>query len=315
VVYEDTRKRRDTGNGLATGEPGLGAERDGGRRPFRTVYGVDFSGARLAGRTTWIARCQWTGRGRARRLRVLALDSLESLSGRAERAPALRHLVEQIAASRDSLWGIGAPFGLPIEVLDEGATWNDLLRLVRSYDEADGYDLGLWALGRARERGHPLHVYRATDAAARTPFDAYHYRIIYQTFHGIRDVLWPLTRVRETAIMPFQYHRLGRARRVVVETCQSSTLKRLALPYQNYKQPEGGPLSLRRRRTRRTILAGLAPHVEVPDGLRRRISRDPGGDALDAVIAAVGAASGWASADHRAVARDARYRREGFQYW
>ena len=293
----------------------MGAERRGGRRPFRTVYGVDFSGARLAGRTTWIARCDWRGRGGARKLRLLALDSLEALSGRAQRAPALRHLVERIAASRDSLWGIGAPFGLPIEVLDDGASWHDLVRLVRGYDEADGYDLGLWALARAKERGHAPHVYRATDAAARTPFDAYHYRIIYQTFHGIRDVLWPLSRVRETAIMPFQYHRLGRARRVVVETCQSSTLKRLALPHQNYKQPEGGPLSPRRRRTRRAILAGLDAHVEVGEGFRRRIARDPGGDALDAVIAAVGSAWGWRTADHRAVARDERYRREGFQYW
>ena len=293
----------------------MGAEQRGGGRPFRTVYGVDFSGARLAGRTTWVARCEWSGRGRARKLRLRDLDSLEALSGWAERGPALRFLVDHIAASRDALWAIGAPFGLPIEVLDEGSTWTDLLRLVRRYGEGDGYDLGLWALARARERGHPQHVYRATDAAARTPFDAYHYRIIYQTFHGIRDVLWPLTRVRETAVMPFHYRRLRRARRVVVETCQSSTLKRLSLPHQNYKQPEGGPLSPLRRQTRRAIMRGLAPHVEVAESFRRRINRDPGGDALDAVIAAVGAAAGWEGADHRAVARHARYRREGFQYW
>lgn len=289
--------------------------RRAGAPKIRTVYGVDFSGARLAGRTTWIAACRWTGRGAARRLRLESLDSLESLAGTAERDTALRHLVRTIAASRDALWAIGAPFGLPVEVLDEGTSWIDLLRWVRGWGADDGYGLGLWALERARERGHPQHVYRATDAAARTPFDAYHYRIIYQTFHGMRDVLWPLSRVRETAILPFQHRRLRRARRVVVETCQSSTLKRLALPHQNYKQPEGGPLAPHRRRVRRRILAGLAPLVEIGPAHGRRIARDPGGDALDAVIAAVGAAGSWVATDHGAVARDPRFSREGFQYW
>lgn len=261
------RVRSDANGGvrLAPETPEGSEEARHPRRPFPTIYGVDFSGARLAGRTTWIARTQWRGRGGARRLHVLALDSLETLSGTAERAPALAHLVQRIARSRGAIWAIGAPFGLPVEVLDEGVTWAALLRWVRGWDEQAGYDLGLWALGRAKARGHAPHVYRATDRAARTPFDAYHYRIIYQTFHGMRDVLWPLSRVRETAILPFHARRLGAARRVVVETCQSSTLKRLGLPHQNYKQPEGGPLTARRRRTRHAIVGGLSPYVTLGD--------------------------------------------------
>jgi hypothetical protein len=186
---------------------------------------------------------------------------------------------------------------------------------VSGWDEDAGYALGLWALGRARSLGGPGHIYRATDLAARTPFDAYHYRVIYQTFHSMRDVLWPAARVRETAILPFQHRRLRGALRVVVETCQASTLKRLGLPHQNYKQPEGGALTPRRRRTRHAILAGLAPRISIPDALRRRMMRDPGGDALDAVIAAVGAHEAFSATDHRAVAQDARFRREGYQYY
>jgi hypothetical protein len=253
------------------------------------------------------------GRGRARRLRLVELASLEQRCGSADRDVALAHLVQAIGRSRNSLWAIGAPFGLPVEVLDGGMTWPELLRFVRRW-ERDGYDLGLWALERARALGGPQHIYRATDREAKAPFDAYHYRIIYQTYHGMRDVLWPLARVRETAILPFQYQRLADARRVVVETCQSSTLKRLGLPHQNYKQPEGGALTPVRRRTRRRILAGLAPHVEIDAEHRRVIGRDPGGDALDAVIAAVGASTSWASTDHAAIARHSRYRREGFLY-
>jgi hypothetical protein len=131
----------------------------------------------------------------------------------------------------------------------------------------------------------------------------------------MRDVLAPASRVRETAILPFQHRRLRRARRVVVETCQASTLKRLGLPHQNYKQPEGGALTQRRRVTRHAILAGLAPLVAIPAPLRRRMMRDPGGDALDAVIAAVGAHAAFAGTDHAAVARDERFKREGYQYF
>ena len=43
--------------------------------------------------------------------------------------------------------------------------------------------------------------------------------------------------------------------------------------------------------------------------------RNGGGDALDAVLAAVGARHAWHAADHRAVARHPRYPREGMLFW
>jgi hypothetical protein len=127
----------------------------------------------------------------------------------------------------------------------------------------------------------------------------------------MRDVLGPLRGLRHTAILPFQYRRLAGARRVLVEACPSSTLKRLGLPHQNYKQPEGGPLSRTRLRTRRALLTGLARHVSFDDRQRRVMMRDGGGDALGAVIAAVGASQAWLDADHRQIARHPRYPREG----
>ena len=142
-----------------------------------------------------------------------------------------------------------------------------------------------------------------------------HYRIIYQTFHAIRDVARPLARTEGTAVLPFQYPRLAGARRVVMEACPASTLKRLALPHQRYKQPAGGPLTAERRRTRRHILDALAAHVAVDDAARRRAMRDPGGDALDAVIAAVGAWHAWRAADHERLASCRRARREGHLYY
>ena len=178
----------------------------------------------------------------------------------------------------------------------------------------DDYGVGLECLRRAKALGGPNHIRRLTDVEEKAPFDPYHYRIIYQTFYGMRDVLGPLRERRHTAILPFHYRRLASARRVLVEACPASTLKRLGLPHQNYKQPEGGRLTAKRRRTRRVILDGLTEHVRITKAQRRRIMRNGGGDALDAVLAAVGAANAWATSDHEMIARHHRYPREGRLY-
>lgn len=273
------------------------------------VHGVDFSGARLAGRSTWLARAEPPA-GRDRRWRLVELANLERLCGTAERSAVLTHLVRLVAASRQSLWALDFPFGLPVEIMEPGAGWLSQLELLHAHGE-DAYGLGVECLRRAKALGGPNHIRRLTDSEAKAPFDCYHYRIIYQTFYGMRDVLGPLSVMRRTAVLPFQYRKLRSADRVLVEACPGSTLKRLGLPHQNYKQPSGGRLSALRRRTRHVILAGLARHLVFDDGLRRLMMRNSGGDAIDAAVAAVGGLQAWASADHRLIARHPRYPREG----
>src|SRR6185369_16871931 len=148
----------------------------------------------------------------------------------------------------------------PVEVMADGCRWADQFDFLAGWGE-EAYASGVECLRRAKALGGPMHVRRLTDREERTPFDAYHYRIIYQTFYGMRDVLGPLRALRQTAILPFHYRRLPRALRVVVEACPASTLKRLGLPHQNYKQPSGGRLTHRRRTTRRAILDGVAKLV------------------------------------------------------
>jgi hypothetical protein len=70
-------------------------------------------------------------------------------------------------------------------------------------------------------------------------------------------------------------------------------------------------LTNKRRRTRAYMMNELRRRVELSDRHRRVIMRNPGGDAIDAVIAAVGGHQGRLIADHRAVARHARYALEG----
>jgi hypothetical protein len=280
---------------------------------FKAIYGVDFSGARLAGRNTWVARIERrkSSEGCQSPWRLAELARLEDLCGTAERAEALGHLVELIGESEGALWSLDFPFGMPVEVL--GGCWGKQFEFIGEWGE-DGYGAGLECVRRSEGLRGTKHIRRLTDIEERAPFDPYHYRIIYQTFYGMRDVLGPLRRRRETAILPFQYRRLAGARRVLVEACPASTLKRLKLPHQNYKQPEGGPLTRKRRLTRRAIFDGLAPLVHVSDTDRRRIMRNGGGDALDAVLAAVGAARAWRETDHAVVARHGRYPREGRLY-
>ena len=277
------------------------------------VYGVDFSGARLAGRNTWVARVERTGRAEGEPPhRLASLAPLEELCGTAARGEALAHLVEMIRGSRGALWALDFPFGLPLEVMG-GARWAAQFEFLREWND-DDYGVGLECIRRAEELGREKHIRRLTDSEEKAPFDPYHYRIIYQTFYGMRDVLGPLRRRRETAILPFHYRRLPTARRVLVEACPASTLKRLGLPHQNYKQPEGGPLTRKRRLTRRIILDGLAERVRIEPADRRRMMRNPGGDALDALLAALGALRAWHGVDHRRIARHPRYPREGRLY-
>ncbi len=276
---------------------------------IQTVFGVDFSGARLAGRTTWLARLTPHGRS----LRLDELHRVGRLCGSDERADVMAALVSAISASSAALWAINFPFGFPVEVISEGPRWLDQLAFIDAWGD-DAWGSSHELLRRARALGGPAHIRRLTDVREQTPFDAYHYRIIYQTFHGMRDVLRQLIPLRRTAILPFQHRRLAAAERVVVEACPSSTLLRLGLPRVNYKQAEGGPLSSKRRRTRRAILDGLGGRVTIAAGDRLRMMRDGGADALDAVLCGVGAWRCWREYDHAALGRHPRYSREGCHY-
>ena len=249
------------------------------------------------------------------RLRLQSLTSLGELAGDESRAAVTKLLVEKIQESKRTLWGIDFPFGLPIE-LGLGS-WRKQLQFTKSFP-GSAKELGRHLVGLAKSMGHPMHVRRVTDRETKTPFDCYHYRIIYQTFHGMRDVLSPLARHRTSCVLPFQYSRMSSADRWIVEACPSSTLKRLGLPYRLYKQSGGKDPTELQVKVRKAILDQLSHRttgcIDVPKKFRDTIYRDSGGDALDAVLAAVGSYSDFCHADHDTIARHARYKHEGRVY-
>lgn len=273
------------------------------------MIGVDFSGAAEAGRTAWLAELSITDNHPPLQLRTLR--PIGRLAGSDRRADVCRYLSDRILASRQTLWSIDFPFGLPVE-LGLGS-WKQQLRGVIKH-RGTARDYGLQLVERSRERTGKMHVRRQTDKETKTPFDCFHYRIIYQTFHGMRDVLAPLAEDPRTAVLPFQYAKWDRAERQVVEACPSSTLKRLELPHRNYKQSGGRPPTAAHRRTRRRILGTVAGLVQVSRYRRRVVMDDPGGDALDAIVAGLGGWLGMRRAPHAAIARHRRYPREGRVY-
>ena len=108
-----------------------------------------------------------------------------------------------------------ASFALPAELIDEGPRWEDQFTLLRAFDEDATASASSACAGRRSRR--PDARPPPDRVGGPRPLDSYHYRLIYQTFYGMRDVLGPLRADTSTAILPFHYRRLTRAERVVVE--------------------------------------------------------------------------------------------------
>jgi hypothetical protein len=83
----------------------------------RIVYGVDFSGARDAGKKIWIAR----GLIQEDVLLITACFQAEDLpeSGR-DRQQGLKALRRFISSQSGSIFGLDFPFGIPVFLVKEG---------------------------------------------------------------------------------------------------------------------------------------------------------------------------------------------------
>ncbi len=284
----------------------------------KQVFGIDYSGARLSGQTAWVAHCevpqtsdsQWPTPSK---LRLVRLDPAGRLAGGDGRDAVNAMLVRSVEQAQDSLFGFDFPFGLPVE-LGLGNRVRQL-RLVAKFD-GDAREFGRFLVAIAMRIGPTMHIRRQTDRETQTPFDCYHYRIIHQTFHGMKSVLGPLAKNPLVAVDPFPSSRSSEIQITnrVVEACPSSTLRRMGLPRRLYKQTAGKPPTEVHLANRQTILRGLAASIRITPSQRRLILSNPGGDALDAVIAAVGVHHAWHHDDHRQIAAHPRYPKEGRVY-
>ncbi len=266
-----------------------------------TIYGVDWSGARDAGRHAWVA-------GGVRNDCVLHLDHLlrgdELSGGAAERDTFIDALVNFVTHSGPSAFGFDFPFGLPLPLTGRGGWPTLLAEFSQRYPDAETFR------ERCRLAAAGAELKRVTDRVTKTPFCAYNLRMYRQTYWGMCAVLAPLVNDRKACAVPMQRRRPGLP--VLLETCPASTLKILGL----YKPYKGRTPAHRNQRALIVRALERGGRLVLPARrLRQVIVNDPGGDALDAVIAAVATANAVHQRDFPRIAPfDARYLDEAVVY-
>lgn len=265
------------------------------------VFGIDFSGAADAGKNIWIA----AGADEDGVLHIHKCFRAEALpnSGR-ERDRCLAALRELVAAEKTAAFGFDFPFGLPQELVPEADDWETFaLAFPARYLDAE-------ALRReCRRAAGGRELRRRTDSESKTPFSPYNLRLHRQTYYGIRDLLHPLVRDGLVSVLPMQHPAPDRP--WVLEICPASTVKREGLPT-SYKGKADGSKRAAREIVLRT-LEGTGGLFIDSTTVRALVLDDPGGDALDSVIAAYAVmralrdTAGLAPEDHD-------YRIEGYVY-
>jgi hypothetical protein len=236
------------------------------------IYGVDFSGAKDAGKRIWIA----SGTAVEETLQIEACHPAEDLPGSTEgRAAALYALGDLVANDIRSAVGLDFPFGLPRALVDYDRWESFVLSFPQDYPGPEAFREA------CREAAGGRELRRLTDEAARTPFSPYNIRLYRQTYYGIRDLLHPIVERNEACVLPMQD--VAEDRPWLLEICPASTLKQAGL-YRPYKGSQAERRSARRHILQAFERKGIASR---DPALWQTVVDDAGGDALDSVIAAL----------------------------
>ncbi len=264
------------------------------QRVTRRIFGLDFSGAKKAGKLIWLAEARRSTKG----IQILScMPACDLPGGAADRESALAALRSFIALTPDAIFGCDFPFSLPRALL-EAKTWAGFLA---GFDYADA---GAFR-EHCRDRTDGKEPKRKTDEDSKTPWSAFNIRLHHQTYHGLAGLLRPLVRQDKAVVLPMQKPRQARA--WVIETCPASTLAHLdcRIPYKG----------ARHREQRRWIverLAELGLLNPLPTAIEQTVLDNKGGDALDSIVAAL--ATGAALAEMEA-GEDGGDRFEGRVYF
>jgi hypothetical protein len=247
------------------------------------IIGIDFSGARDAGARVWIAEAVADREGPLRVINCIKGEELPG-SGRGREA-CLVALTAFLAEAGQAAIGLDFPFGLPLPLV-QADTWT---QFVVDFPERfpSVQDFRETCIRETCGKEHK----RATDREARTPFSPYNLRLFRQTYYGLRMLVHPLIQNNRARAIPMQPPARGKP--ILLEICPATTLKRDPRGRDLY-QPYKGRGDLRRRQ-RETILGHFEGNGRVAfetPAIRERLLADPGGDALDSVLAAIGTRKG-----------------------
>ncbi|MBN8729315.1 MAG: DUF429 domain-containing protein [Acidobacteria bacterium] len=168
----------------------------------------------------------------------------------------------QFLASAGCVVGIDAPLSLPAELMDGG--WEHWARgFSESFRNADAFRADCQQRSANEKK-------RAVEREAKVPFASWNLRLYRQTWRVMSELVSPLLGEGRHVVAPQQAPRPGAT--TLIEVCPASTLQHLGLRVP-YKGP-GAQLWAAREE--------LARAFEAP----ALVVDDPGGDALDSVIAA-----------------------------
>ncbi len=239
----------------------------------RQVYGIDFSGAKNAGKKIWITSGIIDGDA----LRIEDCRRAEALPGSGRsRDLCLSALRGFIGREKTAVFGLDFPFGLPYALIKQERWESFVLSFPDDYPSPEAFGRVCRATAGGRE------LKRVTDRESQTPFSPYNLRLYRQTYFGIRDVLRPLVQDQLACVLPMQSVQPDKP--WVLEICPASTLKQENLYLQGYKRgtDEG-------HQARACILEGIEAtgslHV-LSSALRATVQDDHHGDALDSIVAA-----------------------------
>ncbi len=248
----------------------------------RHIYGVDFSGAKDAGKNIWIAG----GIVEGKKLRIEDCCRASSLSSAGkDRDSCLAALRDFIAREKNSIFGADFPFGLPNKVIQElfkVGTWTEFVRdFYKTFSSPKDFRKTCWKAANNSE------LKRITDKCSKTPFSPYNIRVCYQTYYGIHDILYQLISTDQACVLPMQG--IERGKTIIIEICPASTLKQLKKQpngknlYKPYKGKGEGYRNQRLQIVDALIKTNL---ILISNPIRTIALNDTGGDALDSIIAA-----------------------------
>lgn len=250
--------------------------------PPETVFGVDFSGAKEAGKKIWLAEIDCAGDPEL----VDCAPATEWFDVATDRAATHRALTHHLASlDGDAAAALDFPFALPASVV-ESTDWTAFVRAFPSlFASPEELQRRCQSRGELTDDDRVQHV-RATEEAVGA-ISPYNRRLRSQTFYGIRDVLRPLVLADTVRAVPMQP--LDHGKPTLLETYPAAALDSLdGETYRaGYKEAsEEG----RERRAANLDALEAERELTLAADVRERLLDDAGGDGLDAVLAAF---AGW----------------------
>ena len=245
-----------------------------------TIIGIDFSGAR-ADANTWLAQGRRDGNG------TLHLDAVRRIR-RADLGDLLPSIPTPAVVALDFPFGVPRRFaeclGVSAAAPDLSVLWN-IVADMSIDDFIDRRNRFVAAHGEPRRAGD-LKYHRESYS----PLHSVNPNMLPMTYHGIRLLRrWHQEQPRRWHVPPLPPAGYPSRTATLLELMPGALLRAIGLPYKGYKRGRSAP------RRRAEILEALALRAGVPIAnlaeARDQCLRND--DALDAVVAAVGAAA-WA---------------------